>query len=218
MSTNVINKAMIQPVPSDVYLVSSNDVLNYLENQLGFKVGADFTRWTGVTPNHSYVRMRVVLLPKDILASQDTTNYVDRVLSETASDLKFKDTVVNAIKPFMYPKTIANLRNHPEELKRMYEYGLYGERLDQLIQHAQIKFAKEAGFFTVCLRPERIIADMLADPSTNKIDGNMTITAVHGTSSDTLRWEVVVSKNNINLGNDGLSIDRIFNNQSSSVM
>ena len=214
--SNVTNKAMIQPIPTDVYIVSSNDVLNYLENQLGFKVGADFTRWTGVTPDHSYVRMRVVMAPKDILAQSDTKDYVDRVLSENAAGLKFKDTVIETLKPFMYPKTVGNLRNHPEDLQRMYQYGLYGERLDEVIQNAQLNYAKEAGYFRIYLRPERIIADMLANPATNAIDGSMVITAVHGTSSETLRWEVAVTRsNNINLGADGISLDKIFNNHNS---
>lgn len=207
------NKAGINPIPTDRYIISSNDVINYLENEvLGFKIGYDFTRWTGVTPDHSYVRMRTVFAPKDIVAPTDNNDYVDRVLNANAASLQFKSNVIELLEPFMYPKSIANLRNHPEDMQRMYQYGLYGDRLDEVINNAQLNYSKEHGYFRLYLRPERIIADMLADPATNQINGTMAITAVHGTSSETIRWEVEVSRDNIsNISSSDISIDAIYN-------
>lgn len=213
------NKANITPVPIEHYLISSNDVLAYLENELGFKIGADFARWTGVTAWHSYVRMRVVIAPKDIIAPVNNNNYVDKILAENAAGLQFKDHVIGTLEPFMYPKDIASIldRNRNEELQRLYQYGLYGDRLKEVVQNAKLNYAKEAGYFRIYLRPERIIADMLKDPSTGKIDGNMSIVAVHGTSSETIRWEVEVYKGSTIGVNRDITVDAIFNNNGTTV-
>ena len=209
----IINKAGIQPIPIDTFMISSNEVIKYLEDTvLGFKVGYDFTRWTGVTANHSYVRMRVVISPKDILAPRHNNDYADKILAENAAGLTYKKEIIDALEPFMYPKTIGNLRNHPDELQRMYQYGLFGDRLDEVIQNSQLAYSADANYFRLYLRPERIIADMLKNPETDKIDGAMSIVAVHATSSETIRWEVEVVKNgNLAIGNNDVSVDAIFN-------
>lgn len=210
MANTVINKASIKPIPTDHYIISTNDVVNYLQNQLGFSIGYDFTRWVGVSVDHSYIRMRAIINPKDIVYSAANKDYVDSVLAANAAGIMYKDTVIETLKPFMYPKSITNIRNHPEDLQRIAEYGLYGERLDEVIQYSQLNYCKQADVFRLYLRPERIIVDMLSDPATNKVDGEIVITGTHGTTSETIRWDVEVTKNNAMGVSSDISIDRIF--------
>jgi hypothetical protein len=51
---------------------------------------------------------------------------------------------------------------------------------------------------------------MLSDPATNKVDGEIAITGTHGTTSETIRWDVEVTKNNAMGVSSDISIDRIF--------
>jgi hypothetical protein len=212
MSSNVINKANIQPIPTDRYSISSSDVIKYLQDQLGVPVAYDFTRWTGVTVDQSYVRMRVVFNPDDIMAKNTAGDYVDRVLADNAAGIKFQDRIINTLKPFMYPEEMHNIGNNPELLQKLCKIGLYNERLSEILQFSKLNYCKEANVFRVYLRAERIIADMLADPATNAIDGEMSILTVHGTTSETIRWEVAVSKNKSAFaGSSNISFDAIFN-------
>lgn len=207
-------KSGVKPIEVDLYTFSTHDVIDYLENHvLGFKVGHDFTKWDGVTPDHSYVRMRIVIASKDIMADVKPTNYVDRVLSENAAGIMFKEDVINALEPFMYPKTIGNIRNQSETLQHLRDYGVYGERLDELVKNAQLNYSKETGFWCVYLRPERILADMVKNVATNKIEGNMSIIKVEGgdNTSDIIRWTVLVDRRNSFVGSNSIPIDAIFN-------
>lgn len=212
MANTVINKAGIQPIPTDRYSITTSDVIKFLQDQLTFGIAADFTRWTGVSPDLSYVRMRVVFSPSDIVATTTSKDYVDRVLAENAAGIMFKDTVINTLKPYVYPDNTIDVRRNPEDLQRLYQIGVFDNRLDEIITHSKLNYCKDANVFRLYLRPERIIADMLADPSTGEIDGEMNILSVQGTSSETIRWEVAVTKHrNTFAGSNQMSIDAIFN-------
>lgn len=210
-SATITNKANIQPIPTDRYVITSSDVVKYLQNQLGFTFICDFTRWTGVSPDKSYVRMRAVFQPDDVIAKTTASGYVDSILAATASDLKFKSTVMDTLKPFMYPSTIGDIWNHPEDLKRLAEMGLVQERLMDLVANSKLNYCKDVNLFRLYLRPERIIADMLADPASNEVKGHMEIIGVYGTTSETIRWEVAVTntKNSFNELSD-INLDAIF--------
>lgn len=208
------NKADIEPVPCDRYVITSSQVIKYLQDQLGFNVGYDFTRWVGVSVDQSYVRMRVIFNPKDIVASISTSNYVDNLLAQNGAGVQFKDTVINALRPYMYPENIAYAQTTQEELDRRYIIGIVGDRWDEIVRFSKLTLNRKANLYRLYLRPERIIADMLSNPSTDKIDGNMKIIAVYGTTSDTIRWEVVVEKKgNSFTSPTALSMDQIFNNK-----
>lgn len=215
MSTiNENNKAKIERQKVDRYVISSNQVTSYLQNQLGFPIGADYTRWTGVTANHSYVRMRVGIANKDIVAQQATpTNFVGRVLQENVAGVTFKDVVRDVLKPFMYPENFGPILSDPVKLNEMGIYGLGGNRLDEVIRFSQLAYVQEQKMWRVYLRPEKIIEDMLSDATTGKIDGSFAITGVFGTESDSIRWEVEITKggtSNTELG--VISLDKLFSN------
>lgn len=211
MSNTITNKAGIQPIPTDRYAISTSDVVKYLQDQLGVPVIYDFTRWIGAHTDSSYVRMRVCFNPDDIMAKVASTDYADRVLAENAAGINFKDHIMNTLKPFMYPDTIGDIRNRPQDLERLFELGLYEERLSEILNFAKLTYCKEANLFRLYLRPERIIVDMLSNPKTNKVNGELSILSVHGTTSETIRWEVAVTKSRtVSTSSSVLSLDAIF--------
>jgi hypothetical protein len=209
MTNAQMTKSGIEPLPILTYKIGTGDITTYLRNQLGFDVAVDYRRWTGITANHSYVRMRVVILPKDICVTSKSKDFVDRTLSEYSAGMTFKDDVIDTLKPFMYPKNINDLRNYPEVMQHLYEYGVYGDRLNEIIEFSKLNYSKDANLFRVYLRPERIIAQMLEDPSTNEISGNMVITRVLGDTPETFQWEVQVTEDR-GISTTGISIDKIF--------
>lgn len=208
------NKAGIERQKVDRYIITGAEVQNYLQNLLGFNIGCDFTRWTGVTANHSYVRMRVVMAPKDLVAPQTASdNYAIRMLQENSIGMQFKDTAIKTLEQFMYPKNMEQMSISSELLEEMYKYGLYGDRLIDVAKHSKLTYSKQAEMFRVYLRPELIIRDMLSDPTTGKIEGNLEITGVFGMDSETIRWEVEISQGGLTNTEIGiLSFDKIFNN------
>lgn len=205
------NKANIQPIPCDRYVITASQVVKYLQDQLGFNIGYDFTRWVGISADQSYVRMRVVFNPKDIVADSNSSDYVDRILAAKGAGLQFKDTVIEALKPYMFPDNIGYVQQTQEDYERMYSLGIAGDRMEELARFSKLTYNPQAKLFRLYLRPERIIYDMLSDPSTDKVDGNMSILTVSGTTSDTIRWEVSVERKNtaFTAGSD-LSMDQIF--------
>jgi hypothetical protein len=214
MANVITNKSGVQPVPCDRYVITSSQVIKYLQDQLGFSVGYDFTRWVGVSADQSYVRMRVVFNPKDIIADSASKDYVDKVLEAKGAGLQFKDTVINTLKPYMFPDNTGLVQKSQDDIDRMYLIGIFGERYEEILRFAKLSYNQQANLFRLYLRPERIIYDMLADPSTDKVDGTMSILAVAGTSSDTIRWEVAVERNNGAFSSKtDLSMDQIFYRQ-----
>lgn len=214
MATAVTNKANIQPIPCDRYVITASQVVKYLQDQLGFNIGYDFTRWVGVATESSYVRMRVVFNPKDIIADTGSGDYVDRILASNGAGMQFKDTVIAALKPFMFPDNTAYAQKSQDEVDRMYLIGIFGDRWEEILRFSKLTYNPKANLFRLYLRPERIIYDMLADPANDEVDGNMSIIAVSGTTSDTIRWEVAVERKNtaFTAGTD-LSMDQIFYKQ-----
>lgn len=208
-----INKAGVKPIPRETYPISGSEVINHLQNLLGFEVDYDFTRWTGISKYDSYVRMRVVMNDKDCIKQDNENTWVTSVLKDNGCGIVFKKNVIDTITPFMYPDNIKNLRNNPEyveEMQHLADIGLYGDNLDEVIRFQKLTHVNEADKCRVYLRPERIIYDMLADPTTNKIDGNMVITNVYGTTSDSIRWEVDVYENTSTNKSGDINIDRLF--------
>ena len=212
MSNTVINKAGIQPVPTDHFIITGSDVIKYLQDQLGCSVAYDFTRWTGSVPALSYVRMRVVFQPKDIVIDSVSKDYVDRTLETYAAGTTFDGDKIEVLKPFMYPENMPELRNNVEIRNRCYMLGLTDERWDEIMRNSKLNYAREANVFRLYLRAERIIEDMLRDPGTDKIAGNMSIISVQGTTSETIRWDVAITRDaSTFVGSSELSLDAIFN-------
>lgn len=219
---SITNKAGIKRQAVDRYIISSAMVQRYLQNQLGFQVASEFTRWTGVTANHSYVRMRVVINPKDIIAAQpQATGFAERVLQENAAGMMFQDNVMAILRRFMYKENMNPNTFTQEELEKMYNYGIVGNNFVEILTKSKLIYEPALKLFHVYLRPEAIIRDMLTDPKSGCVmiedeDGTvcnakLDITGVFGTDSETIRWEVEVSKSNmVNTEIGIIDFDKIF--------
>ena len=216
-------KANLKKIPVDHYVVSSSEVAEHLQNQLGFPIDCDFQLLDNRGPfekpmstEKCYVLMRVVMRPEDIRMASKVDGYVDIVLKETASGMTFKDTVINVLKPFMFPADIVNVHQQPEKEAILASMGLYGEPLNKIIRRPNIFYDKVTDRFGVYLCPEKIIVDMCKDPDTDKIDGSVGFGYVNGdnTSASTIQWGINIYHNTmIGLkGAGGVTIDAVFNN------
>ena len=210
MTNHIItNEANIKPIPVDLYNISAAEVVNHLQDKLGFALkGYDFTRWMGADVENSYVRFRAVFDYNDIVAKSTDSSYVARVLEQNAASIKFKDSVIKTLKPFMYPK---NISDDPDTLNRLRCLGIFEDRLRDLITNSQLRYNQEANVFIICLGPEYILRKMLSDPVTGEVPGKFEIISVLGTSTETIRWKIIVTENVQTTRNTDFSLDALFN-------
>lgn len=208
----IINKAGIKEIPIKNYVISANDVSAYLEKVLGFPITCKFSRCNGaVVPQFSYVVMRTIMARRDLVPETKTQSYVDRVLADNAAGITFKEDVIAELAPFMYPTNLNNAVKDQAAVDKLAIQGLVGDNMAFVLRHARFKYSKQDDMFMICLMPEKIIKDMLSDPTTGLPDGKLSIIAIDGDTNETIRWKVEVS--NINPFTDGLSgidIDKIF--------
>jgi hypothetical protein len=213
-------KGNLKTLPVDHHIVSSSDIVEYLQNQLGFRFDCDFQLWDNradwekpMTTNKCYVVMRVIFRPEDIRIVEPIQTYVDKVMEENASGIRFKDDVVEVLKQFMFPSNIALVRQQPDTLQRLAEQGIYGDRLERLIRRPDIFYDQVNKRFGVYLRPELIIKDMCKDADTDKIDGVMAFGYVSdaGNNAAAITWGVNVYHNIRSVSSSGVSIDAVFN-------
>lgn len=174
----------------DIDTVTTQEIVGYLESKLGFHIGCDFTRWTGISSDHCYIRMRVVFKAEDIIESDTPSSpLLESLLKKLAVDgrekpIIFKQEIIDKLKPYMYSEERFDyIRSHPYEMERLAIMGIYGERLNEIEKYATLKHVKEAGVFLVYLRPEKILYDV-------KGWKDLIILDVKGMTSDTIRFEV----------------------------
>ena len=79
--------------------------------------------------------------------------------------------------------------------RKLWERGIESEKLDAIIQFSQIRRVKKYNMYICYLRPEKIIEQMLEDPTTNKIDGSFGIpySNMYGTNEQDFIWYPVIS-------------------------
>ena len=216
------NKGSIKRRLVDHYTITSSQVTQYLQDQLGFQVAAEYTRWTGVSPMFSYVRMRVVIRAQDIEAGADkATNWTEKVLRDNAAGTQFQDNVIAALKPYMYPEGVAGFNLEDQNIiQKMYQYGIYGEKLEELVRASRLRKEPEHNVYLLYLRADEIIKDMLKDATSGKfmlededgnpVDGNFTIIGIHGTESNTISWDCTISRDKIATEVGVLDFERLF--------
>jgi hypothetical protein len=110
----------------------------------------------------------------------------------------------------MYPKIDESLAQDQEAIQRMYKIGLFGERLMEVARYSELDYCEQKGVWRLYLAPEKIIVDMLSDPKTGKPNGDLSIITVLGTSSESIRWEVSVSRKTNVLANTDLSVEAVY--------
>lgn len=213
-------KANLKNLPVEHFQVTSSDIVTYLQNQLGFRFDCDFQLWDNradwekpMAVHKCYVIMRAIFRSEDIRVNDQIQTYVDQVLEDSAAGIRFKDNVINVLKPFMFPENFATVRQNPEKLQQLAEMGIYGDRLERLIRRPGLFYDQQTKRFGLYLRPELIIKDMAADPATNKTDGVMAFGYVSDASGNAaaISWGVNLY-HGLHANNGGISIDAVFNN------
>lgn len=186
-------KAGLQRIPVDYFTISSTEVAKYFTDTiLGVSSGVkfEFTRWTGISSENNYVRMRVVMQPNIVIKSDKPTYQGERILREFASSVDVRSDLNETLKPYKYPEInssdIANLQ-------RLMIQGLSSERLAEINRWKDLVYIPETNLFGIYLRPERIIGDMISDPDSDE-ERTWSIEAVRGTTSETIRWIVAVDR------------------------
>ena len=152
----------------------------HLQKQLGFSFGFDFTRWVAAVPENSYVRMRCVFKSEDITESEESLPpFLNNVISVSCADaphpIVFNNTVMDVLKPYMYPKID---ESNLEEMDRLRKLGIVGERLAEIVHHSELEYYEQKGVFGVYLAPEKILADIFNE--------EIMIIGVTGTNTDNL--------------------------------
>lgn len=218
------NKANISAVPVERYVISATDVANYLQTQvLGFNIGTGYRVFFGIDRMPHYIEMVISIAEKDIVMDNPNPDYVDRALMKNGASVPLKDNVLTALKQFMYPSNMDMIRNIPEARNRMQYLGVFGEALDKLINESKLTCAidKTTGkrIFAVALDASKIIADMLADPTTDEPAGKVVTLGVAGkmdnngnADASTIKWDVALVKTTNSSPVSGVAIDAIFAN------
>ena len=210
------NKAGWQPLPNKFYEISVTDIQKYLQDEvLGFKVATSWKRWTGITAYNGYLRMRVVISPKDIEVMGGRTDYVGKFLQEYSAERNLNKNVMDALKPFMYPPNMRQIymSQNYDKLKHLNELGVVGEKLDELVKWSQINYVRDQStgkdYYRIYLAPEKIVFDGLTNAETGKIDGTLYIRRIYGTKTEQFRLlvERVLTDNTVT---DDLSVDQIY--------
>lgn len=210
------NKAGWQALPNKFYEIGVGDIQKYLEDDvLGFKIACDWERWTGITSFVGYMRMRVVIAPKNIEVPMKVMDYADRTLRDVGGDRMLNKSVTDALQPFMYPANMhmLYLEQNRSMLKHMNELGIVGNKLDELVHYSKITLARDRDtgrqYYITYLRPERILFDGLTNAETNKIEGQLYIRRIYGEEQKDFKFliERVISQNTVT---DDLSVDQIF--------
>lgn len=214
-------KANLKTLPIEHHIVSSSDIVTYLQNELGFAFDCDFKLYDNRGPQEKpmavekcFVLMRAVFRPEDICVKEGVNGYVDKILNEASANKKFKDNVIAVLEKFMFPENMAELRQHPTELQILASQGLYGDRLERLMRHPRFFYDEKTDRFGIALRPEKIIEDMCSDPATNKLDGIMAFGYVSDANQNAsaITWGVNVYHNvGCNMRSGGVTIDAVFN-------
>jgi hypothetical protein len=166
--------------------------------------------------------MRVVIRAQDIEAGADkATNWTEKVLRDNAAGTQFQDNVYAALKPYMYPDGVAGFNLEDQNIiQKMYQYGIYGEKLEELIRASRLRKEPEHNVYLLYLRADEIIKDMLKDATSGKfmlededgnpVDGNFTIIGIHGTESNTISWDCTISRDKIATEVGVLDFERLF--------
>ena len=216
------NKGQIERRLVDHYTITSGQVTKYLHDQLGFQIATDYTRWTGVHPIFSYVRLRCVIRAQDIEAtSAQARNWAERVLSENAAGTQFQDNVIKVLEPFMYPTSAMGFNlDDSRVVEKLYQYGIYGDKLTELVNLSKLRKIPEKGVYILQLRADEIIKDMLKDATSGKfilkdedgkpVEGNFAIIGVHGTETNTISWDCTISRDKISTEIGVLDFERLF--------
>lgn len=180
----------------DIYKIYTNQIAEFLRNELGFSIIVDAKKWTGISGGF-FTSMLVSISSKNIVHTEKNPNYVDRVLAENAAGIRLDSEVVDKLKEFMYPADMNTVYKKPEIIAKMQDLGVYGKTLQDIIRFSNFTYIKEEDLWSVLIRPERIIKKMLTKTDTNELPGEVRIVGVDElVDSKSLRYTVLTVGDN----------------------
>lgn len=214
-------KCGIDPIPVNFYPYSEADVTRHLQNRiLGFTVLVDYERWDGAFGN-AYVRMRVCIPAKELTQTTATGNdFISRTLRADGAACQFREDIIKALEPFMYPKNMENLYQDPIIMKQLTEKGIDSNRLAELINFSKFKLSRDNGvdYWCIYLQPEKIMEDMTISADSGKLEGKVNVISVKGGKnpqtglSEPIRWGVQQDlRASATADASGVTVDELFN-------
>lgn len=207
------NRANIERIQKDLYPITCADIRRHLEDQvLGFKLhDLDVRRWMSPNGRASYSVIRISMFGKDICPKKKNDNYVDRVLAENSIFHEYDEDVVEALKPFMFPKHLIEAKQSVEVLAKLWERGIDNSNIDNIIRFSSINPVKELDLHICYLMPEKIMQHMLEDPTTGKIDGTFSIpySNVFGKDEKDFIWYPMIDREGTS--QQPVSLDTLYN-------
>lgn len=212
-------KAGMDPLPVYHFKVSTAQLVQYLQNELGFPIDCDFRLHDNraefekpLHPEKTYVLMRAIFKPEDITINAKSDNFIDRHLRAAGAGAQFKSDVIEVLKPFMYDPNTADLRNFPEEIARLQQQGLYGRALEDLMTRPTFFYDSTNNMWGTYLKPEAIIQDMLKNPDTDQPNGAIGIGFVSAdNNAQTLSWGINVYCDPHFNANGHVTVPDVFN-------
>lgn len=207
-----VTKGGIKKIPTDLYMVSGAEIIEYLEKQvLGFEIGANFKACPSNDPLQRFIIMRVGMHAEDIIVQDTSDSYASRVLAAHGTGAKINEAIIESLKPFMFSPEIRNYgrTKSDQELQRLAALGVTGEVFNEIAQYGGWTYNQDKNQFGIYLDPAKIALDMLKDPSTDAIDGVMDIIAVGGYSSDTMTYYISVTKGH-GSARYGIDVESLF--------
>ena len=196
--------------------ISAKEVANHLANKLGFAIMCDFKKFGGNSPFESYVRMRIAMKDSDCLMPADPNDVLSKLLRNYGTKIPLKESVLKVLKPYMFPQEPEILKqmivNIPTD--RLYNIGLCGANLKDIIDHAKPIHDTAHKYVGVYLRPEIILAEMCLDPADDN-PGKFQIDITDGDDVRGIRWQVSVHKdapavNSVINSDTTVTLDTIF--------
>lgn len=206
--------------------ITSSNIEAYLQTKLGFRIDCDFAIWDNraewekpLRTDKCFVIMRAIFRPEDITIATAPTDYTSRVLASMGSGRTYKKDVMDVLTPFMFPESIADLKQNKQEYidtrRKLAEMGIHGDRLEELIRRPGLFYDQVNDRFGVYLRPERIIPMILKEYYTAK-DGKpfnapWSMGYVSGDMNGVAYTWGINIYDGMGMPSSGVTIDAVFN-------
>lgn len=196
--------------------ISANDVYNHLQNTvLGIPIKMGFLTWHGPAAS-CYVVSKVCIPASEIASTAKPTDFVSKVLADYNANTCLRKDIVDLIKPFMFPNAeeLGIIMRDVNAVKNLANIGIAGNNLQELMMFRDFRYSPQTGYYVIYLDTEKIIRDMVKDPTSDKINGSLRIASVVGEKDEQIRWEIYITetKNGFGGGNGimDVSLDRIL--------
>lgn len=205
-----ITKGGAKPTHWEQFNVSADQLANYLaKDVLGIPVRADFVTCHG-TAGGCFVIMNISIENDDLTSAPQPGNYVDNFLSKNSAGILFKQDVIKAIEPFMFPEDYTKIVTDPIKMKALADIGICGAAFEQIRRFCRFRKSEAYNAWVISLNTENLIRDFFADPTTGKVEGDLKITAVTGERAPGIQWEIFINRDSTKTIDTTVSVDTIF--------